>query len=66
MGVRVIRRFCSNCGQTRPFEKQGVNHVLHLILSLLTLGVWVVVWMMAGVCNTLSLYRCRECAKGIW
>ena len=64
MGVRVVRRFCPDCGQQRPFEKQSLNHVLHLILSVITVGGWIIVWLILAVLNAFKPMRCRECGKG--
>jgi len=34
--------------------KHRTNHVLHLILSLVTLGVWVPVWLLVAVSNSIE------------
>lgn len=67
MSVHTIRRTCSTCGQKRPFQKQGVNHVLHLILTIITVGVWVVVWILLALMNGFTPYRCSVCGKAaVW
>ena len=63
MAVKVIRRWCRDCWQYRPHEKQRANHVLHLILSVCTLGAWIVVWFLVAALQGLKPYRCRECGK---
>lgn len=39
---------CEFCEKRVKLERAGsTNHVLHLILSLLTVGLWVPVWLLA-------------------
>jgi len=61
MSVLVIQRKCKNCGEMRPFEKRGVNHVLHLLLTLVTVGLWAVMWLLLVLFNCFHSYRCRTC-----
>ena len=52
---------CPDCGQMRPFEKQQSSMVGHLILSVLTLGLWLPVAGLVAVGNAFGKSRCREC-----
>lgn len=61
VGVKVIWRNCPDCGEKRPFEKERINHVLHLLLTLVTAGLWLVVWVVLGLLSMLRPYRCRAC-----
>lgn len=53
--------------QVRRHERRASNartsHVLHLLLSLLTLGLWIPVWMLAGLSNAVERSR-AEAAIG--
>lgn len=42
---------------TRP----GINHVLHLILSIITLGFWLVVWLILAIAKGAERPRCVNC-----
>lgn len=42
-------------------EKPGTNHVLHLILSIVTFGLWVFVWVLVSLSNASNPYRCPSC-----
>jgi hypothetical protein len=37
--------FCRNCKAQVMVTKPGVNHLLHLILRILTAGLWLLVWI---------------------
>jgi len=44
------------------FVKNRINHVLHLILSIVTLGGWALfVWLPLGIINTARGMRCSMC-----
>ena len=38
-----------------------INHVLHLILTLVTFGVWGIVWVVLAIGHGGKLYRCTQC-----
>jgi len=60
----TIRRYCADCGQMRPFAKDGPAHGLHLVLTILTAGLWLPIWLLAGLASALTPYRCTFCGKG--
>jgi hypothetical protein len=53
--------FCHTCGKQSLFQKPRVNHVLHLILTVLTLGLWGFVWLTLGILNSSKGSRCVTC-----
>lgn len=63
MGQSTIRRNCTFCNQPRPFTKQAPSHILHLILSVVTVGIWIPVWILMVVLNAFKPYRCTTCGK---
>lgn len=44
-------------GHTKP----TTSHVLHLLLSLLTLGLWILIWIIVGISNSQEKPRCVAC-----
>lgn len=42
-------RACSRCGGLTTVAVRRPNHILHAVLSALTLGLWLPVWALAGV-----------------
>jgi len=51
--------FCTVCKEQRKFERRSQNHILHLLLTLCTCGLWLLVWMavrkgkwMCGQCGS--------------
>lgn len=61
MAIKFARRYCVPCEQYVLAQKQGPNHILHLLLSLITFGVWVPVWIIVTVWSWPTPYRCPTC-----
>jgi hypothetical protein len=40
---------CADCGQRRVVFRKGTSHVLHLLLTILTGGLWLIVWIGVAV-----------------
>ena len=53
---------CKKCQKMTVHLGPSTSHVLHLLLSIITGGLWVVVWMMVAWSNSTSA-QCTECAK---
>lgn len=66
MAVSKIRRFCKDCNQNRLFEKQKPNHILHLILTVLTVGVWFLIWIPLIIISMFKPFRCGDCGKAAY
>lgn len=64
MGAVQKRMLCKTCGDYRLATKAGTSHVFHLIVSVLTLGLWIPFWFLACVSNALTPFRCTVCGKG--
>jgi hypothetical protein len=50
---------CNRCEEPMKVERPGTNHILHLILSVLTFGLWLVIWI--GVAVKFGGWRCSKC-----
>lgn len=58
--------FCPTCNQQRLMRRQGTNHVLHLVLTVLTIGIWGLVWIFVAVSNKgTAPWRCSVCGTRI-
>jgi hypothetical protein len=61
MNTESMEAYCAQCRQPRVFAEVKINHRLHLILSLATGGLWLAIWMAAGLWSELRPWRCRQC-----
>ncbi len=53
--------FCKDCNAQRVVWRKGTNHILHLLLTLVTLGWWLIVWILIGV--KFGGWRCEQCGS---
>ena len=60
MAVRSVPRYCLSCDGPVLAQKQRPNHILHLLLTLLTGGLWVLPWIMMSLPSTA---RCPHCGS---
>ena len=58
-------KFCKTCNKQVLARRKGVNHILHLILSLCTVGFWVIIWILVVISNIIRVgeWRCSVCAE---
>ena len=53
--------FCKDCNEQRKVARPKINHILHLILSIITAGIWLIVWL--GISIRVGGWRCDECGS---
>ena len=51
--------YCKVCDKNVLVWRKGTNHILHLILSLLTLGLWLPVWIFISI--KIGGWKCSTC-----
>ena len=66
MSIKQSSAYCHVCQRQTLFQKPKLNHVLHLILTILTVGVWGLVWLVLAIAHAAKPDRCVTCgtAKG--
>lgn len=53
--------YCRSCGRNVLVRRKGTNHLLHLLLSLLTAGLWIIVWILCAI--KVGGWRCTVCGS---
>lgn len=61
MATQTIQRHCNTCQGPRPFDRPGTSHILHLLLTVFTAGLWLLVWVPLMMLGSGGSYRCRYC-----
>ena len=59
LATDYTKKYCKDCEKSVKAERRGVNHVLHLILSICTGGLWLLVWI--GISVKVGGWRCGDC-----
>lgn len=60
MGTKHAPRYCRSCDQRVLGVASTPNHVLHLLLTLITVGLWLPVWLLIALFSDQS-FRCPQC-----
>jgi len=47
------------CGTNVLVKRPGTNHVLHLLLSIVTMGFWLPIWILVSI--KIGGWRCNQC-----
>jgi len=50
----------------RKIDKTKINHILHIILSLLTFGIWIIVWIIITIISVIKRENYEEDLKEIY
>src|SRR5262245_3743558 len=53
--------FCTHCQKRVEVFRPGTNHPLHLLLTLVTLGLWLIPWILHSV--KIGGWRCSQCGS---
>lgn len=54
-------KFCPQCQKQTLWARPGTNHMLHLVMTLITLGFWLPIWLIA--CIRIGGWRCQSCGS---
>jgi zona occludens toxin (predicted ATPase) len=65
VSVKQSSAYCHVCQRQSLFQKPRINHVLHLILSIVTFGFWLIVWAILGIINSSKSPRCTTCGSTV-
>jgi hypothetical protein len=60
MGTRYTSRYCSHCKDNVLALESTPSHGIHLFLTIVTLGMWIPIWIVATICSFGSM-RCSKC-----
>jgi hypothetical protein len=64
VGAEHAQRFCDRCNEYVLAVRGGPNHILHLLLSILTVGLWVPIWLIVSL--QVGGWRCSKCGTPVF
>lgn len=59
MPTKQTMDYCEKCGKQTLHIQQTPNHILHLLLTLFTICLWAIVWILIAVSTGRA--QCTEC-----
>ena len=60
MGIQEVGGKCKKCGDV-IVRRKTANHILHLLLSVFTMGFWLVIWLLVAI--QIGGWRCGTCGR---
>lgn len=57
-------RYCESCKRKTLHVGLSTSHVLHFLISIVTMGMWIPMWLIIAIRNEFS-YECTECKEEI-
>jgi len=60
MAMKTASLYCKHCGTQRLGQAPAPNHILHLLLTIFTMGFWIPVWLIVAIGSGGS-YHCTHC-----
>jgi len=63
MGTEQASAYCKNCNKQVLVTRNTPNHILHLLLSLVTCGLWLLVWW--SMSSEKKPWRCSQCGLSL-
>jgi len=54
-------KFCPQCQKQTLWARPGTNHILHLLMAILTCGLWLPIWIVASI--RIGGWRCQSCGS---
>jgi hypothetical protein len=51
--------YCRICEKRVMVRRKGINHILHLLLAIVTWGGWSLVWLVLAI--RIGGWRCPDC-----
>lgn len=61
MSKAYSTHWCSYCRRETQHERQDVNHILHLVLTIITGGLWLLVWILLWMLSKFNAKYCCHC-----
>jgi DNA-directed RNA polymerase subunit RPC12/RpoP len=52
--------YCSHCKKKVKVRKNKLNHIFHFIMTIITLGIWAIIWIFLALSNAFE-WRCVNC-----
>ena len=61
MKKEKMRAYCRRCRHQQTFVRARMHHRVHLLFSVLTLGLWAVSWLAIYLAHFFRPWRCEHC-----
>lgn len=59
--INIMLGRCTKCDKCGLFYKEAPDHVLHLVISVITSGIWLLVWAAIVIMTLGHSWKCATC-----
>ena len=63
MAYQESTGFCKICNKQSMLRRKGINHIFHFFMSVVTLGLWIIVWIASAI--RIGGWRCTQCGSKV-
>ncbi len=63
MSVDYSQKYCPHCKEYVLAVRKGTNHILHLLLTIVTCGAWIIIWILCAI--KIGGWRCPKCGSPV-
>lgn len=63
MATETFMKYCATCQRKTPHIKTTLSNVLHLLLTIVTVGLWLPVWIILGIRSGTARPACTICGN---
>lgn len=63
MATHQKRQYCDYCQKERRFTKETFSGGWGCLLTILTGGLFIPIWLLIGFCNGVTRHRCFSCGR---
>lgn len=63
MPIKESTAMCPRCQRQVLARRNAPSHLFHFVMTLLTLGVWLIVWLLASLGG--GVWRCSVCGTKV-
>jgi hypothetical protein len=61
MAIQQKQKFCKTCQRRTLFQKERFSGGMGCLLTVLTGGLFIPIWLLADVFSIIRPYRCQTC-----
>lgn len=67
MGMSEASANCKTCNKPVMARRIGTSVILHVLLTLITGGLWLPIWIIIFIINEIKGgWRCTQCGSRVW
>lgn len=63
MAIVQTQKKCRDCGRKTLHAKERWSDGAHILITIVTLGLWIPFWLLMGLADMFTAFRCQLCGR---